>query len=257
MKLGCANLFTMQLLFATVLALVCISTVVAKQETNAERLTRGLTPLPPRFRSILPGFLPTRSYGAKRSAVSPQPPSPPNTYSGMIQVRNSEGRSLGYLKNWAGVSPINGVNFGSEQEDLHVSFTLPPGTNGPFDILVTNPNFEKPYYAGVSTGSTPGSLAAQRSNTIAFINVPQTPPGSPPILSSTASVYVESSIWFFDGETKEITAQFINPDGSKPPTIFAYNIRNNQIFFVGDLGAWNAEHVNTPSSAVTFHLEGL
>lgn len=78
----------------------------------------------------------------------------------MIQVRNSEGKSLGYLKNWAGVSPMsviyapalhfssliffsyavpcsNGVNFGSEQEDLHVSFTLPPGTNGPFDILVT------------------------------------------------------------------------------------------------------------------------
>ncbi|KAL4264893.1 Glycoside hydrolase family 131 protein [Pleurotus pulmonarius] len=246
----------MQLLFATVLALICMSTVIAKQETNAERLARGLTPLPPKFRSIVPGFLPTRSYGAKRGTVSPQPPSP-NTYSGMVQVRNSEDRSIGYLKNWAGTSTINGVNFGSEDEDLHVSFTLPPGSNGPFDILVTNPNFEKPHYAGVSTGSTPGSLAAQISNAIAFTNVPQTPPGSLPILGGATSVYVESAIWFFDPETKEITAQFINPDGSKPPTIFAYNIRNNQIFFVGDLDAWNGEHANTPSSAVTFHLEAL
>lgn len=41
------------------------------------------------------------------------------------------------------------------------------------------------------------------------LSILSAPPGSPPILSSTASVYVESSIWFFDGETKEITGDLI------------------------------------------------
>ncbi|KAJ8516693.1 hypothetical protein ONZ45_g6036 [Pleurotus djamor] len=214
---------------------------------------------------------------ARRHAPSPYP-SPPNKYTGRIQVRNSEGNSLGYLKNWAGPSPMfvrsasqsilvfgidkgiisNGVNFGGEDEELHVVFTVAPGKKGPFDIKVTNPNFDAPFYAGVSSSISPGeTLATGQPNGIAFVNVQETPPDSPPVYDETAKAYIESSIWYFDYATKQVIPQYINPDGSKAPTTIAYNIRSNQIVIVGDLGAWNSQHSNTPSSAVTLHLEEL
>lgn len=79
-----------------------------KRMTNAERLARGLTPNPPKFKRVLPGIheSPTNVLAAKRSASasasaspSPTPSSLPKIYTGRIEVRNLQGDSYGYVEN--------------------------------------------------------------------------------------------------------------------------------------------------------------
>jgi hypothetical protein len=49
---------------------------------------------------------------------------------------------------------------------------------------------------------------------------------------------------------RRITAQWINPDGTLAPTVIAYDIRNNRIFFVGDVNAYNVVVPYYPVSPV-------
>ncbi|KAE9384396.1 fungal hydrophobin, partial [Gymnopus androsaceus JB14] len=76
--------------FTSILAVaftVAVASVSASpfQETNGERLARGLTPLPPQKRSGTP------SYGAKRSGPSS---SPTSCSTGSLQCCNSTGTIL-------------------------------------------------------------------------------------------------------------------------------------------------------------------
>lgn len=45
-------------------------------------------------------------------------------------------------------------------------------------------------------------------------------------------------------------AHFVNPDGSKPKTQLAYDARANELFFVGDLAAYNKQFDYYPAGAV-------
>jgi len=238
-------------LWLACVGLLFLADVTSARESNAERLARGLTPLRPKFRSILPGFPPTRVASARRNVASPIPGQ--KNYCGRIEVRGSDGHVLGYVKNWAGVAPISGINFVPNQEDLRVEFNVPYDQNIPFDILATNPKFASPYYVGVSTGPQPVALQTGQVNSLSFTNVPQTPAGAPPM--KTGDSYTESRIWTFNKYTKELKPQFINPDGSKPMTVIAYDIKFNQIFFVEDVAAWNRQHLEDPVSAVSFYLD--
>ncbi|KAL0950406.1 hypothetical protein HGRIS_010363 [Hohenbuehelia grisea] len=238
-------------LWLTLTALLCFAEVCCARESNAERLARGLTPLRPRFRSILPGFSPTRVFTAKRNVASNFPIA--TSYSGRIEVRNKDGDVLGYVKNWSGSAPISGVNWGASNEELHIQFNIPQTVNdpGPFDIVVTNPNFASPFYVGVSTGS-PVTLKPGELQALGFSNVPQTPAGSPPM--NTGSAYTESRIWTFKKDTKQLIPQYINPDGSKPATVIAFSIKYNQIFFVENITAWNVQYYWDYASDVSFFL---
>lgn len=44
-------------------------------------------------------------------------------------------------------------------------------------------------------------------------------------------------------------AQYVNPDGTTPVTVLAYDIRENRIFFTGDLNEYNS-HADFPASKV-------
>jgi len=230
-------------LIISALVAVAVATCAIAGESNAQRLSRGLPPRSPKFGRTLPGFAqaqddPTPAYGALRPRSSPSP-----SCTGKIEVRES-GSVLGVVRNWVSLPHVNGVNFaGNPSEDLHVSFTP---SAGPSDLLTTNPNFPAPFYVGISGAST--TLAKGSRNTVDMENVPQTPGGVP-----ASGVSTESAVWSLNRDTSELTVQYVNPDGSKPDTIIAYDIRENVLFFVGDLDAYNYQN-DIPASAVQFFL---
>ncbi|KAG5641911.1 hypothetical protein DXG03_003978 [Asterophora parasitica] len=118
------------------------------QETNAQRMARGLPPLAPKFGRTVPGRRePTKVWAAKRTASSPLPPV---SYSGRIQARDEAGNALGVVKNTNSSWTIEGLNLNDSDPDLHVSFTAPASGKGPFDILATNALFSDPYYVGAA-----------------------------------------------------------------------------------------------------------
>ncbi|KAF8229509.1 hypothetical protein L208DRAFT_1401950 [Tricholoma matsutake] len=245
------------LLFSLVVCLIISAASVSIQETNAQRMARGLNPLPPKFGRTLPGVVtarvtaraPTRSWAAKRGWPSAVPPM---QRSGRIEVRNPQnGLSLGIVKNTNGTNPISGLNALGPEQDLLVSFTASPSGAGPFDIVAVNAAFAAPLFVGAFVANGVGNIGR---DVITFSNVQQTPPNSPPVKSASGdNTMAESALWSFNPSTKELQAQYVNPDGSKPDTVIAYSIRQNVLFFIGDLKAYNTNN-DTPASAVKFYL---
>jgi hypothetical protein len=238
------TIFTIIAIAATTSATTTSATLVDR-DSNAQRLARGLPPRSPKFGRTLPGFVqardnPTPAFGALR----PRSSSTAVTHTGKIEVRASDGSVLGDVKNWVALPHINGVNFGIPGENLDVSFTTTG--NAPFNILSTNPNFPAPFYVGISGSSA--TLTIGSRSIVNLANVPITPAGVP-----AAGVDTESAVWSFDPGSNELTVQYVNPDGSQPETTIAYDIRENVLFFTGDLDAYNFQN-DIPASAVTFFL---
>jgi len=183
-------------------------------------------------------------------------PVPSVTLTGRLQARNpQDGSVLGNVRNWATPGTISGVNFLGPDEDLLVKLTFKPSLPTKIDILATNPSFPAPFYVGAGSPSNAGvpSLWKGSRNTVGFTNVDLTPGGAHPTKPPALDVYVESAIWALDHKTGKLTAHWINDDGSKPHTTIAYDIRENSIFFVGDIAAYN-ENNDTPASAVELFL---
>ncbi|RDB23867.1 hypothetical protein Hypma_009202 [Hypsizygus marmoreus] len=156
------------------------------------------------------------------------------TYTGLIQVRALDGRVIGFVRNQDGLLPINGVNFGSNNQDLHVTFTTPTTGNGPFDILATDPKFTAPFYVGTALIVLIGIGSAVSGP---FSNVIQS----------------QSILWNINPTTTQLTAQYINPDGSHPTTVIGYDGLRNSLFLTGDVAAWNSQNNPLiPATAVNF-----
>lgn len=249
-------LFSKTSVFVALLAIfVSPADCTPVQETNARRMARGLPPRAPKFGRNLPGMREIRQAtpvaAAKRATASS---SPPVIYTGRIQARNEDGSALGVVRNSNSSWTIGGLNFLGSDQDLQVSITVPGSGGGQIDILATNPLFSQPYYVGAAGTTVINTLDLTSKNTISFTNVQQTPQFSTPVVSTfDHTLVVESSIWSINQQTKELTAQWINPDQSKPATTIAYNIRSNTLFFVGSITSYN-ENNNTPASVVKLFL---
>ncbi|PFH51772.1 hypothetical protein AMATHDRAFT_58239 [Amanita thiersii Skay4041] len=229
-----------------------LSIHAAPYETNGERMARGLPPARPKFGRYVPGVVtregPTAVSGAKYARTSPTPPTP---FKGRLQVRTNEGHVLGNVRNWAGPASISGINFlGPDQDSIVEVLTTNPQKE-PINIVVKNPAFDPPFFVGASANPSNSHIGLGLRNPLAFTNVDSTPPNSPPV--PRGDRLVESAIWSFDHKTLELKAQWVNPDHSKPPTILAYDIRNNVLFFTGDIDAYNRDN-SFPASAVHMFL---
>ncbi|KAH9479371.1 hypothetical protein JR316_0007961 [Psilocybe cubensis] len=272
------NLWSSILLVLGLVAVLVFSSPLEDPGTNAQRLARGLSPNPPKF---------LRDKVIARRATTPTPrldarqgtPSvgPSVTITGRLQVRNpQDGNILGYVRNWSGGGTIAGINALGPEEDLIVKMTFHRSDPTQINILATvssfpnleinfdlgfefvkNPAFPPPFYVGAGTfdAFTVPTLAAGSRETVPFTNVEKTPKGSPPKVPARQA-FVESAIWTIDKKTHELHAQWINEDGSRPPTILAYDIRENQLFFVGDIAAYNLNN-DLPASAVQLFIETL
>lgn len=166
-------------------------------------------------------------------------------------VKSYDGGSLGHLYNWA--SGINGVNFGTSSDDLHVSFTVSRSGKGLIDLQAIDPAFPGPSYIGTTSNAT---LATGSPTAVGFGNVIRTPVHSPPVPVGQYNAD-ESAIWTFNPTTYELKAHYVNLNGHKAKTTIAYKIYDNTIFFVGDIGAYNAAQVDPDYlvSPITFYLD--
>ncbi|PPQ91872.1 hypothetical protein CVT25_000747 [Psilocybe cyanescens] len=242
------------LIFGFLIGLVVSS---ALEGTNAQRLARGLSPNPPKFIRDTSNDRTTRPTAERRSPSAV----PSITLTGRLEVRNPQDESvLGYIRNWAGGGTISGINALGPDEELHVKLTFAPSHLTKINILATNPAFPAPFYVGAGTFSTNfvPELAVGSRQTVAFTNVEQTPGGAHPTIPPARDAYVESSIWSINTNTHELQAHWINEDGSKPPTVIAYDIQitQNEIFFVGDIAAYNLNN-DLPASAVQLFIVPL
>ncbi|KAG6919514.1 hypothetical protein DXG01_005104 [Tephrocybe rancida] len=228
------------------LAIFACPAACGPAETNGQRMARGLPPLPPKFGRTLPGRRdsrqPTPAWGEKPKP-STTPSWPPTPYSGCLEVRDAQGHALGRVKNTNTSSTISGLSLSRDDGDLKVGFNVPQ-SGAPFDILATNPQFSEPYYVGAAGTSEINTLDLISRNTLAFTNVQQTPSSSIPVVSAfDSTLMVQSAIWSLDSGTSQLTgqavqhslfdgdltrsgpntAQYVNPDGSLPTTVFAYD----------------------------------
>ncbi|KAF8966312.1 hypothetical protein BDZ97DRAFT_1808936 [Flammula alnicola] len=169
----------------------------------------------------------------QRSRVSPSPsPFPPVKLTGRLELRSKlNDSSLGHVRNLEIPGTISGVNFLGSDKDLLVELTFNALRPTQINIL-----------------ATPGIRSV-----VSFTNVELTPPGAHPVVPSARQVYVESAIWSVDKTNRQLKAQWINNDGSQPPTVIAYDVHANSIFFVGDIEAYNMNN-SFPASEVNLFL---
>ncbi|KDQ61720.1 hypothetical protein JAAARDRAFT_31187 [Jaapia argillacea MUCL 33604] len=158
-------------------------------------------------------------------------------YTGRIQIVPTNGHPLGFVYNFT--NDVNGVS-PNRASDVHVTFNYTHGT--PFTMVATNFLKPEPYfqYLGASTGHE-GTLIPKSAdhNELGFHRQPAiTPPYSTPAEWAMGRKY-ETSIWTLDGQSKKLTAQWVNPDHSKPTTHIVYDKKLNEVLFVGDLATYN------------------
>ncbi|KAJ3561136.1 hypothetical protein NP233_g10380 [Leucocoprinus birnbaumii] len=242
--------------FFAVIALmnVLIGTALARPtqvyETNAKRMARGLGPNPPHQLARKA----TSVFAAKRWPTSPSPsPSPlpssgsSSCHQGKIQVKyESDGHSAGFVRNWEN-GGVSGLNFSGAALEVKVCKS---GVTNLYNVIATLQEKEGAYLVSVSVFRALKFLHFSNNSSVQFSNVPQTPPNGHPNLVN--GNYYESAIWSLDASTMELTPQWYNPDGSKPSTTIAYDIRANELFFVGDISQWNEPGFF--ASAVRFYL---
>jgi hypothetical protein len=124
---------------------------------------------------------------------------------------------------------------------------------GLIDIQAVDAAFPGPTYIGTTSNDT---LATGSSTAVGFGNVIRTPVHSPPVPVGQYNAD-ESAIWTFNPTTYELKVHYVNLNGHKPNTTIAYKIYDNTIFFVGDIGAYNAAQVDPDYqvSPITFYLD--
>ncbi|KAJ3795229.1 hypothetical protein GGU11DRAFT_758519 [Lentinula aff. detonsa] len=216
----------------SLIALDVLANASPTENTNGYRLARGLPPLPPReFGRKKPGFEPTP---VLRTRASPSPSSVVR-YTGRLQVRSSDGSTIGYVQDKLGL-PVSGGS------DLTISLTASSTRKKQLNIVATATSFPSPFYLGASNqGSGNATIGTGSSTFLQFSNVQKTDALSQPVRvkSGNGDTSVESAIWAINSTTKELTAQYVNPDGSLPNTILVYNDANDRLYFVGDTAAFN------------------
>ncbi|KZV83738.1 hypothetical protein EXIGLDRAFT_306152 [Exidia glandulosa HHB12029] len=231
--------------------------------TNAMRLRRGLPPLRPRVipRQPLAGT-PTTSDGlhlAARASPSPSPSSqpsgvpPPPSFEGVVKLTSKlDGSFVGFISKSFQIFGEFGV-VTSLDDALSVSIAgLRSGLNGPVDVRGSNGAQSPVDFLGAVNGFASDSdvLAPGSSNYKYLAGVGSTPAWSSPA-SSNANAFTqatgieeasESAIWFVNTFSKELSAQWINPDG-KPAlhTEVLFYPSDNVLVLTGDVAAFTAD----------------
>ncbi|KAJ7043632.1 hypothetical protein C8F04DRAFT_1251037 [Mycena alexandri] len=227
-------------LLGLVLFVVGINPVLGTtKETNASRLKRGLSLLPPPF--LFNKRATATATASARPSHAPHPPS--YGHSGRIHVFAGNGSSLGYVRD----SPVNSLNIVADSEqDLRVQ-SLTSGE--PFDLRINGPTKKSPrtpLYLGV--------VAARNIPLHDLVKVPLSTVIQARHPTASDKGFIQSTIWAIDSNTKELKAQYMNPNGTKSPLLPAFDPHGNELHFVEDLAIYNSANSDFPSVAVKFYL---
>ncbi|KAJ7169322.1 hypothetical protein C8R43DRAFT_945263 [Mycena crocata] len=206
-----------------------------KRETNADRFQRGLGPLPP-----------TRRQKNKRwpPAPSPTPCTKLSNNLGRLQLRRVlDGDRIGYIG-----QQFNRDNAYTRhrQPPFALQVAVPP--IAPFgsaiNLIAANaPDSGHPFFGAVDRGS--GPLGTSEAGFAILSGTSGVRGNSPPSSSAGTSLTLphggaESQIWTMNCQTRQVTAQWTNADGSHPPTTIFYDPVGDFVGLTGDLGAFNA-----------------
>ncbi|KAJ7914899.1 hypothetical protein B0H13DRAFT_2001565 [Mycena leptocephala] len=223
-----------------------------KKETvqrNADRLRRGLSPLPPSRRA--PGYKP-------RPRPSSRPCVPLSSTWGYLKVTSSDGTAAGYISKT--FDPQYAYTLTTSISSA-LQITLPSKSpfGGPFNILTVNgPDTRHPYLGAVGGGSG-GHLGHGQRGSAYLAGTGASPANSPPSSSAGSSMQSigynapgESQIWSMDCDTRTIDAQWTNTDSSQPPTTLFYDAAEKYLGLTSDLGAFNGARQNAHAVIFTF-----
>ena len=238
-----------------------IAAASAEPQSNAKRFAAGLPPLTPR--SLLRHRKRQAPHGgsrvdtARRSATSPGMDDDTKCN---ILVTRTDGSELGYLKPAWNDYGEYGTFQDSQSGALEVRF--PKGSTSQIDFWADNSPSPKYPYFGSSTGwSVDDDSIGQGSPNFAYlVGTQQTPKGSPAAEAgdsfSDSTVFdknVQSAIWKYESNTQEITAQWVNMDGSRPGTyLFHSDDENSFLGVAGDIAELNTVY-KTNCFEVKFH----
>ncbi|KAG8912892.1 hypothetical protein FRC01_004842 [Tulasnella sp. 417] len=209
----------------------------AEQLTNSERFIRGLPPKRPK-----------RLQGSPLRRTQPSAV-PLTTYRGHIRIDKEDGSgTLGYLSKYSMNSVYN--RYQSIDNAAVVTFKFDDTqTSGPASELTSDwdvPAF--PILGLVQGRDNTNSDIAPGSYQYLYITGtnPTSPDATPDVVGNAynsatgASRTSESEVWHFDSVTNEITLQWVNTDGSKPPT---YLFTQSMALYAGsDPAKFNAKY---------------
>ncbi|KAG8983041.1 hypothetical protein FRB90_006353 [Tulasnella sp. 427] len=198
--------------------------VIFGRMTNARRFAMGLPPLKPK--GPRRG---TRAASARRASTS-MTPTTDNSRHCNILVKNANNPSItyGYATPSFPAYGVYGAVQGTQAGALEVSFNAPDApVSAQLDFYAQNGPSQAYLYVGAVPGvfSTSEDLSPGSPNYAHLTATDHTAPGSPPVGGATSYSDItgitadhESAIWGYNAATQEITAQWINTDGSAPPT---------------------------------------
>jgi len=215
----------------------------AKRLTNAERITRGLSPHKPNFAR-------RQAAKARRSST----PCVPTT--GVIGVQTGTGTLfLGPPNSFGEFQPT-----GDQSSAIAISFCA-DDTSSTFDIQTTAGGFSNfPYLAFVEGfANTSPDLQSGSPNYAYLASSTQTPAGSPAVtqpnsFSAAAGIPegVETNVWTLDPATNALTPSWINSGGSAASVSLVYVSAANAFAITGDSGAFDNNFGTTTPASFTF-----
>ncbi|EPS98707.1 hypothetical protein FOMPIDRAFT_1165103 [Fomitopsis schrenkii] len=225
--------------------------------TNAQRLARGLSLARPHFpRSDEPGTA-TPSSGSAGTA-------PTATCTAHIGSLNITGGSYtgSYVAAQANIYGEYGYTT-SDADALQAQYTLCDGdaANGPLNIRTLNGLTTYPYFGAVVGFASTSDDFSEDSYTYAYIaGTTESDPGATPqsgLNAFTAATGTprdfESAVWVFDAATTgAVSAQWINPDGSKPKTHLMYVPSSGAFAIASNVPAFEANFKNVTEVSFTF-----
>ncbi|KAJ7915468.1 hypothetical protein B0H13DRAFT_1999845 [Mycena leptocephala] len=210
--------------------------------TNGERLARHL-PLKP----------PSRRSSARRAAASPAASTASRGYIQVLSVDES-GNPIGVL------GYVSRTTYENTQYLVQPSIAdaLLVAPSGDHNLVILNSNTPFHAFLGLVQGreDTSSGLATGSSNFLYLASTEQTSPNATPqnVGNSFNTVSggpfpAESAVWTYNPITHSLTAQWINPDSSRAPTI-AF-VQGSAIYFSGDPGAFQQTH-SAPVQKIAF-----
>jgi len=230
-----------------------------ERETNAKRFAQGLPPLPPR--SMRRATLTTEDLVPE--AYNPKPSNKPNPTAFLIEVSNKKtGRFIGYVgRTFEVFGEYGPVTAAADALQVEVN-GLHSGISGPLDIREINGDNTFTFVGGIVGFASDSAALKHGSFDYLYVGgTKRTPDFSTPDAINNAFTQAtginedsESSIWVYDSDLNELTAEWINPDGNIAATDKIVLFEPDNVFVVvGDLDSFEAEF-GSGGTVVTFSL---
>lgn len=214
--------------------------------TNARRFAMHLPPLTPKTFRRLHGAprAPTHVQAAPRAESSPLPSRAKKCN---ILAKTVAGGTLGYVSAAFNQFGEYGLFQGAQDGALAVSFPDMTGSSSRTDMYADNsPSSMHPFVGAINGFSATDNNLGPGSYNYAYLGgTSQTPSGSPAVAGENTFYMAtgidgdyQSAVWNYDANTQAITAQWVNTDGSAPPSHILYaNDENQALVLTGDVGA--------------------